>query len=127
MYSMPTRRQYESRSTPRMSRSFIFCLPAKPPTGNVRSRSHRVRPCWSTSRSGCLRISNSSGSVSAIRWPRTRYAWISSITRAVLSIWPSEVRATSRTQRTGSYGMRSDGEDLVVEAVLAEQQLVHRP
>ena len=34
MYSTPTRRQYESRSTPRMSRSFIRCWPAKPPTGN---------------------------------------------------------------------------------------------
>ena len=40
--------------------------------GRSRSRSHRVRPCWRTSRSGCRRISNSSGSVSAIRWPRTR-------------------------------------------------------
>ncbi len=46
-------------------------------------------------------------------------------TRAALSIWPSEVCATSRIHRTGSYGMRSDVEDLVVEAVLAEQQLMH--
>ena len=30
----------------------------------------------------------------------------------------------SWTQRTGSYGMRSDAEDVVVEAVLAQQQLV---
>ena len=108
MYSTPTRRQYESRSTPSTSRSFIFCCPANPPTGNARSRSHRVRPCCSTSRSGWRRMWNSSGSVSAIRCPRTRYAWISSITRAALSIWPSEVSGTSRTQRTGSYGIRSD-------------------
>ncbi len=50
---------------------------------------------------------NSSGSVSAMRWPRTRYAWISSMIRAGLLICPSDVCATSRIQRTGSYGMRS--------------------
>ena len=55
VYSTPTVRQYELRSTPRMSRSFIFSWPAKPPTANSRSRSHRVRPCESTSRSSCRR------------------------------------------------------------------------
>ncbi len=72
MYSMPTVRQYVLRSRPRMSRSFIIRWPPKPPTANSRSRSHRVRPWVVTSRSGCLRCLYSSGSVSAMRWPRTR-------------------------------------------------------
>ena len=108
MYSVPTVRQYESRSTPRMSRSFIRGFPPNPPVGNSRSRSHSVSPCRLMSKSGCLRWVTSSGLVSAIRWPRTRYAWISSCTRADLatsSSWPS---AKSLTQRTGSYGIRSE-------------------
>ena len=72
MYSVPTVRQYESRSTPRMSRSFIRAFPPNPPVGKSRSRSHRVSPCRLISRSGCLRWVTSSGLVSAIRWPRTR-------------------------------------------------------
>ncbi len=72
MNSMPVVRQYESRRTPRMSRSFIIDLPAKPPTANSRSRSQSVRPCSVMSRSGCLRCWYSSGSVSAMTWPRTR-------------------------------------------------------
>ncbi|RPK91261.1 hypothetical protein EES46_11050 [Streptomyces sp. ADI98-10] len=72
MNSMPVVRQYDSRSTPRMSRSFIIVLPANPPTAKSRSRSHRVRPCSVMSRSGCLRWWYSSGSVSAMTWPRTR-------------------------------------------------------
>ena len=73
MYSMPTVRQYESRSTPRISRNFIRGLaPPNPPVANSRSRSHSVSPCRLMSRSGCLRWRYSSGSVSAIRWPRTR-------------------------------------------------------
>ena len=47
-------------------------LPAKPPVANSRSRSHRVRPWLAMSRSGWRRCLYSSGSVSAIRWPRTR-------------------------------------------------------
>jgi simple sugar transport system substrate-binding protein len=42
MYSTPTRRQYESRSTPRMSRSFSFCLPAKPPTSILRAEAQGI-------------------------------------------------------------------------------------
>ena len=91
-----------------MSRSRIVRCPAKPPTGNSRSRSHSVSPCSTMSRSGWLRILNSSGSVSAMRWPRTRYAWMSSITREPLSRSPSWVTGMSATQRTGSYGMRSE-------------------
>src|SRR5262245_43248662 len=72
MYSIPTVRQYESRSTPRILRNVIIGLPPKPPVANSRSRSHRVRPCETTSRSGCLRCRYSSGSVSASRCPRTR-------------------------------------------------------
>ncbi len=72
MYSMPTVRQYESRSTPRISRSRMIGLPPNPPVANSRSRSHSVKPCWLMSRSGCLRWTISSGFVSAIRWPRTR-------------------------------------------------------
>ena len=68
---------------------------------------------------------NSSGSVSAIRWPRTRYAWISSTTRAVLSIWPSEVVRDVADPAHRLVRDAQRGEDLVVEAVLAEQQLVH--
>src|SRR6266516_3624589 len=43
MYSTPTVRQYESRSTPKISRSLINGLPPNPPVANSRSRSHRVR------------------------------------------------------------------------------------
>ena len=46
MYSTPIVREYASRSTPRMSRSFIARLPARPPVGNSRSRSQIVRPQW---------------------------------------------------------------------------------
>ncbi|SLH57127.1 Uncharacterised protein [Mycobacteroides abscessus subsp. abscessus] len=70
MYSTPTWRQYASRSTESTSRSFMRSWPWKPPTLNSRSRSHRVRPCWVTSRSGWLRnlsLTRCSGSVSAIR------------------------------------------------------------
>ena len=42
MYSMPIVRQYESRSTPRMSRSFMTGTPPNPPVANSRSRSHNV-------------------------------------------------------------------------------------
>ena len=55
MYSMPTVRQYASRSTLRTSRRVMNCSPANPATANSRSRSHRVRPWAATSRSGCLR------------------------------------------------------------------------
>jgi hypothetical protein len=72
MYSTPIVRQYESRRTPRMSRSFIVRLPPKPPVTNSRSRSQKVRPWLSISRSGCVRCTYSSGSMSAMRWPRTR-------------------------------------------------------
>ena len=59
---------------PRMLRSFMKRRPSPPnePVANSRSRSHSVRPCDSTSRSGWLRWRYSSGSVSAIMWPRTR-------------------------------------------------------
>ena len=59
---------------PRIWRSFMNRRPSPPndPVANSRSRSHRVSPCDSTSRSGWLRWRYSSGSVSAIMWPRTR-------------------------------------------------------
>ena len=107
MYSTPTWRQYASRSRPSTSRSFLCSAPAKPLTLNSRSRSHSVRPCVFTSRSGWLRkrvLSSRSGSMSAIRWPRLRYAAISSRTRAFLSSIESGL---SVRQRTGSYGMPS--------------------
>ena len=46
MYSTPIVRAYASRSTPRMSRSFMASRPASPPVGNSRSRSQIVRPQW---------------------------------------------------------------------------------
>ena len=52
MYSMPIRRQYDSRSTPRILRRLAIGLPPKPPVANSRSRSHSVRPWLTTSRSG---------------------------------------------------------------------------
>ena len=59
---------------PRMLRSFMNGRPSPPkePAANSRSRSHMVSPWVSISRSGWLRWRYSSGSVSAIRWPRTR-------------------------------------------------------
>ena len=59
---------------PRMWRSFMNRRPSPPkePVANSRSRSHSVSPWDSTSRSGWLRWRYSSGSVSAIMWPRTR-------------------------------------------------------
>ncbi len=59
---------------PRIVRSFMKRRPSPPndPVGNSRSRSHIVSPWDSTARSGWLRWRYSSGSVSAIRWPRTR-------------------------------------------------------
>ena len=58
---------------PRIERIFMNRRsPPKEPVANSRSRSHRVSPWLSTSRSGWLRCLYSSGSVSAIMWPRTR-------------------------------------------------------
>ncbi|MDF2975329.1 MAG: hypothetical protein K0S40_57 [Actinomycetospora sp.] len=99
MYSTPMVRQYESRSRPRTSRSFMQPLPANPSTGNSRSRSHSVSPCEAMSRSGCLRCGWLNGSVSAMRWPRVRYASISSMIRAVRSICDD---GRSWRQRIGS-------------------------
>ena len=99
MYSTPTVRQYESRRTPSTSRSFMLSRPAKPSTGNSRSRSHSVSRWEAMSRSGCLRCGWLSGSVSAIRWPRVRYASISSRMRAVRS---TEAAGRSWRQRIGS-------------------------
>ncbi|CAB4648741.1 unannotated protein [freshwater metagenome] len=72
IYSIPTERQYESRKIPRMLRNFINFFPPNPPVANSRSRSHKVRPCVTTSRSGCERWRYSSGSISAIKWPYVR-------------------------------------------------------
>ncbi|SHW03620.1 Uncharacterised protein [Mycobacteroides abscessus subsp. abscessus] len=102
VYSTPAWRQYASRSTESTSRSFMYSWPWNPETLNSRSRSHRVRPWLSTSRSGWLRkrvLSRRSGSVSAMRWPRLRYAAMSSSTRAFLSTIESGL---SMRQRTGS-------------------------
>ncbi len=110
MYSIPVVRQYESRRMPRIWRSFMNRLPvAAPnePVANSRSRSHSVRPCVTTSRSGWLRCLYSSGSVSAMMWPRTRYAWISSRMRACLETSSSWLCGRSAAQRIGSYGIRS--------------------
>ena len=87
---------------PRMRRSLRNGSPPNPPVANERSRSQRLRPWVVTSRSACLRCRYSSGSVSAMRWPRTRYAWISSWTRATLLMSSSWVAEMSWTQRIGS-------------------------
>ncbi len=103
MYSRPIVRAYESRRIPRISRSFMnrFSL-LNEPVANSRSRSHRVRPCDAVSRSGWLRGELSSGLVSAMRWPRTRKAWISSSTRDCLCTSSSWLTAMSWAQRIGS-------------------------
>ena len=54
------------------------------------------------SRSGCERCVYSSGSVSAIMWPRTRNELMSSCTRAVLSIALAMSTAMSGAHRMGS-------------------------
>ena len=55
MYSTPMERQYESRRIPRILRSGRKLLPPNPPVANSRSRSQRVSPWFTTSRSGCVR------------------------------------------------------------------------
>ena len=95
-------RQYESRSTPRISRSSAARLPPKPPVTNSRSRSQKVRPWLPISRSGCVRCLYSSGSMSAIRWPRTRNELISSCTRAVLPGFSARSTEMSSAQWIGS-------------------------
>ena len=126
MNSMPTVRQYESRSTPRMSRSFIIRdLPAKPPIANSRSRSHRVRPCVGDLEVGvaALAVLQRVGvghhvaahpvGVDQLEHPG-RLATSSSCERVDV-LGPAD-RLVGDAQRL---------EDLVVEAVLAEQQRVH--
>ncbi len=85
-----------------MSRSSIVRLSPKPPVTNSRSRSQNVRPWLAMSRSGCERCVYSSGSVSAIMWPRTRNELMSSCTRAVLSIALAMSTAMSGAHRMGS-------------------------
>ena len=72
MYSAPTVRQYELRRMLRISRNFIKGRPPKPPVANSRSRSQSVKPCVTTSSSGCERCTYSSGSMSAMMWPCVR-------------------------------------------------------
>ena len=63
-----------------------------------------------------------------MRWPRTRYMLMSCWTAMTFSSWVVDRSSGLRslTQRAGSYGTPKLREDLVVEAVVAEQQLVDR-
>ena len=62
-----------------------------------------------------------------MRWPRTRWTRMSVATCICLcSIASSRlIGLTSRRHFTASYGTPRRLEDVVVEVVLAEQQLVH--
>ena len=99
-------------------------LPPKPPVAN-RSRSQRLSPWVVTSRSACLRCLVLQR-VGVGHEVAARYAWMSSWTRATLlmsSSWVADVldpadRLVRDPQRL---------EDLVVEALLAEQRLVDDP
>ena len=62
--------------------------------------------------------------MSAIRWPRTRKALMSSCTRAVLSIALAMSTAMSGAQRIGLVRDAQRGEDVLVEAALADEELV---
>ena len=63
--------------------------------------------------------------MSAIRWPRTRNELMSSCTRAVLSIALAMSTLMSGAQWIGLVGDAQGGEDVLVEAALADEQLVH--
>ena len=126
MYSMPTVRQYESRSTPRMSRSFISGLPPKPPVGElavqvpqrqaVRDHVEVGVPALAVLQRvgvghqvaadpvGVDQLDDARGLVDVVVVRR----------RDVLDPADRLVRDAQRR------------EDVVVEAVVAEQQLVHR-
>ncbi len=114
-----------SRGGCRGSRAAAPCgVPPKPPVTNSRSRSQKVRPWLEMSRSGCERCLYSSGSMSAIRWPRTRNALMSSCTRAVLSmsLGGVDVDVGGPVDRVVRDAQRR--EDVLVEAVLADEELV---
>ncbi|OUD85955.1 hypothetical protein BC477_16210 [Clavibacter michiganensis subsp. michiganensis] len=57
---------------PRTSRRSAWRRPPNPSVTNSRSRSQKVSPWFVISRSGCVRCWYSSGSMSAMRCPRTR-------------------------------------------------------
>ena len=125
MYSMPIVRQYESRSTPRMSRSFISALAAEAARDELAVEVPEGEAVVLDLEVGMRALLYSSGSMSAIRWPRTRKELMSSCTRAVLATSLGEVdidvlRPVDRVVRDAQRG-----EDLLVEALLADQQLVH--
>src|SRR5262249_47992135 len=86
--------------------------PARPPVQSSRSRSQIVRPYVAMSSSGWLATGRRpSGSMSASRCPLTRYALISSRTRACFSISPRRLSGRkaglrSCAQRYGWKRMR---------------------
>ena len=112
---------------PRMLRSFMKRRPSPPkePVANSRSRSHRVSPCDSISRSGWLRwlVLQRVGvghhvAAHAVGVDQLEDAGLLGDVVVVAGddvLGPAD-RLVGDAQRP---------EDLVVEAVLAEQQLVH--
>ena len=99
MYSMPMVRQYESRRTPRTSRSFMQSAPGEAVDGELAVEVPQREPVRRDVEVGVLALRVDSGSVSAMRWPRVRYASISSMIRAVRSICDD---GRSWRQRIGS-------------------------
>ena len=90
-----------------MCRSFIIGLPPKPPVGNSRSRSHRVRPWRRDVEVGvpALAVLQRVGVGHQVAAHPVGVDQL--VTRAVLLTSSSWVVEMSWIQRIGSYGIRS--------------------
>ena len=124
MYSMPMRRQYDSRSTPRISRRLAIGLPPKPPVANSRSRSHSVRPWVTTSRSGWRALAELQR-VGVGHQVAAHAVGVDQLLDAGLLGDVVLVRGRDVADPADRLvGDAQRAEDLVVEVVLAEQQAV---
>ena len=124
MYSVPTVRQYESRSTPRMSRSFISGLAAEAAGGELALQVPQRQPVQVDVQVGMLAL----GDLERVGVGHQVPAHPVGVDQLLHPGGPGDVvlvplgEVPDPADRLVRDAQR--GEDLVVEAVLAEQQLV---